>query len=391
MKVVDLRNIFSSGSDTLIEVTDEKIYYAEEKMEEGHNSLFLLEYNRVTRREKILANYILTDPAYVQHFFSFPEDIVIVMERGRSEAWVLRLNKQTGEEKNMAKVGLIGDFMDCTALDENHVIFYTGPNERHGALLKEYKRLTGFDRVVYLYDIDRDEVCYVRDARICTANPGGIFPFSADGECRLLVLQPHGSEEEKQKCYSDFRWLGDHVDDNVWICPLLDFIVSVRAGEACAPLELIFSAGTQGMVRYAGMDAQNLYFRAGYFPTADQRLCAYEKRTGKKFVAAGLTVQEGETPARFSIEPQGGRAYRIAEDGDYYRVNGVWNTAVSALYPKELGDFITCVDDRFIIARYLLADEKDSFEFHSIYDIQTHTQQSFECSCTVQNGTVVLY
>ena len=71
MKVVDLRNIFANCNDQLIEISDNRIYYAEEKNEEGHNSLFLLEYNRITRRERILANYILDRPAFVPHFFSF--------------------------------------------------------------------------------------------------------------------------------------------------------------------------------------------------------------------------------------------------------------------------------------------------------------------------------
>ena len=52
MKVVDLRNIFANCNDQLIEISDNRIYYAEEKNEEGHNSLFLLEYNRITRRER---------------------------------------------------------------------------------------------------------------------------------------------------------------------------------------------------------------------------------------------------------------------------------------------------------------------------------------------------
>ena len=72
MKVVDLRNIFANCNDQLIEISDNRIYYAEEKNEEGHNSLFLLEYNRITRRERILANYILTGPPLCRIFSVFP-------------------------------------------------------------------------------------------------------------------------------------------------------------------------------------------------------------------------------------------------------------------------------------------------------------------------------
>ena len=89
MKVVDLRNIFANCNDQLIEISDNRIYYAEEKNEEGHNSLFLLEYNRITKRERILANYILDRPAFVPHFFSFPDIIFMVLEDGSSHIELL--------------------------------------------------------------------------------------------------------------------------------------------------------------------------------------------------------------------------------------------------------------------------------------------------------------
>ncbi len=54
-------------------------FYAEEKVEEGHNSLFLLEYNRAEQQERIVANYILNDEAYNQHYFAFENDIIVLM------------------------------------------------------------------------------------------------------------------------------------------------------------------------------------------------------------------------------------------------------------------------------------------------------------------------
>ncbi|WP_411677194.1 hypothetical protein [Caproicibacter sp.] len=391
MKVVDLRNLFTSSNVSLIEFDGDKIYYAEEKSEEGHNSLFLLEYNLKTRRERIVANYFLTDPAYVQHFFSFPEDLVIVMESGESTVWILRVDKNTGAEKNMARLNFIGTFAECRALDESHVLLYTSANERHRQLFHEYKRLTGLSRVAYLYDLEEGRYYYARDPRICNGNAGSLLSYDQSGERQLLVLQPHGDEEEKLKCFHNMRWLGDNINDNVWLCPLLDFIVSVKAGEECVPLELILSAGTSGLVRYVGMDDGSLYFRARYFPTGDQRLCAYDKQTGRKSVAATLSLGQDEEDALFSIDPQGGRAYRIAEGDGFCEVTGVLNSKIHAKYPGDLGKFVTCVDDRFIIARYILSDGKDSFEFNSIYDVENETQKSYECRCAVKGGTVVLY
>ena len=64
MKIEDLRNIYTNSRVDLIELGGESIYYAEEKVEEGHNSLFLLEYNRRTKRERVVTNYILNDPLF---------------------------------------------------------------------------------------------------------------------------------------------------------------------------------------------------------------------------------------------------------------------------------------------------------------------------------------
>ena len=54
MVVVDIRNVFAVRNVEIIEINDDFIYYAEEKKEEGHNNLFLLEYNRVSKRERVV-------------------------------------------------------------------------------------------------------------------------------------------------------------------------------------------------------------------------------------------------------------------------------------------------------------------------------------------------
>lgn len=391
MKVVDLRNVFASCNDQLIEISDHLIYYAEEKTEEGHNSLFLLEYNRVTRRERILANYILDKPSLTQHYFSFPNEIIVVLEDGGGKIEILRIDKLTGEETSCVVLSLVGSFSECAALDEGRVVIYTTEDDEHTELFAAYRQLTGYNRVALLFDLDEEAYYYIRDPRICAASACELISYDLDGERQLLVLQPHGDEHEKYKCYRNMRWLGEHVNDNVWLCPLFDFVVSIKAGEARAPMELILSAGTSGLVRYAGMNDEDLYFRVKHFPSNDQRLCAVSKRSGKRRIVAQLNLEENEPDAFFCIDTEDGRAYKISDCGDCIEADGVLNSGLQVQYSKELGDFITCVEDRFIIAKYILADDTDSFTFYSIYDCFTQKQLSFECACEVKSGTVVLY
>ena len=391
MTVVDIRNAVTDSHVELIEISGSTVYYAEEKAEEGHHSLFLLEYDREAKTERVLANCFLSDPTAVLHFFSFATDIIVVMENRESFARILRFDKQTGQEKNAEELHFVGNFADCKALDESRVLFFTEENELHRHLFEEYKKASGFERIAYLYDLEESRYYYVRDKRICNLNTEKLIPFDVAGERMLLVLEPYGSEAEKEKCYHNQRWLGDTVSDNVWLCPLLDFVVAVKADETHLPLELLLSAGTQGLVRYAGQDENSLYFRAQYYPNNDQRVCAVDKLSGKKTVAAELNLQEGEEPAAFFIEPDSARIYRVTEHEESYEIHGILNSAVHGRYSKELGQFVACVEDRFLVAKYVISDETDSFVFYSIYDLETKQQQSFECSCAVQEDTVVLY
>lgn len=391
MTVVDIRNLLTDSNVELIEISDTTIYYAEEKNEEGHNSLFFLEYNRVTHTERIVANYFLSNPTFVQHFFAFPNEIVVVMENSESLVWILRIDKKAGVEKNLAQIHFIGNFADCAALDESHIILYASENEEHKKLFKEYKRLTGFDRVAYLYDLDDEEYYYVKDARICNSTSQTLITFDVNGERQLLVLQPYGDEKEKEKCYQNIRWFGDNVSDNIWSCPLIDFIVAIKAAQNELPLQILLNAGTNGLVRYAGMDEYNMYFRVRHFPRNDQRICAVSKATVKKAVVAELNLTDDEQAASFCIDTQAAKVYRVTDHEDTYEITGVLNTEAQIQYSKELGDFVACIEDRFVVARYIISDERDSFEFNSIFDSKTGEQKSYECRCAVKDKTVVLY
>lgn len=391
MTVVDIRNIVTDSSVEIISISPSTIYYAEEKNEEGHRSLFILEYNRETRRERIIANYFLTRPSFVQHYFDFSGEILVVMENGGSTVWLLSIDKQTGEEKALEEIHFVGGFFGCKALDEHHVIFYTQENEQHREMFQEYRKVTGFSRVACLYDIPEHKYVYIRDPRICNLAPEDLITYDVGGETQLLILQPYGSEEEKEHCYRNRRWLGDGVEDVAWLCTLLDFVVGVKTGESHLPLERVLSAGTDGLLRFAGMDDYNLYFRAKYFPTSDQRICAVSKATVRKAVVADLNLKQDEGPASFYIDLDAAQAFRVEELEDGYHITGALNSAVDAFYTKELGDFVCCIQDRFIVARYVMSEDNDTFTFHSIFDCKTGKQQSYECQCAVKGSTVVLY
>ncbi len=389
MTVIDIRNLMANSAIELVEVGDETIYYAEEKLEEGLNSLFLLSYDRAARREHIVANYILSDPSYRRHCFAFPQDLLLVMENGGGTAWILRLEKETGREKNFALLRLPGSFAGCLALDAGHLLFYAGPDGDPGGLFAEYQRLTGYRHAVCLYDIENGWYYYVKDARVCNGAAGQVLPCALGGEDCLQFLDPCCPEAEKERLFLEGNPSGRESCDRIWKCTLADFLACAKASRAEFPLELLFHAGTRGMVRYACADDENLYFFAEYFPRRDRRICALDRATGQKTIAAVL--EDSPPGSSLFFDRAAGKIYRLWEEGGARHVQGVLHSSVDASYNSEWGDFVSCVEDRFLLLRYILSDEKDSFEFHSIYDCESGEQQSYERRCAVRGDTVVLY
>ena len=387
MKIVDLRSTLVTCNDRLIEISGEHIYYAEEKNMEGHQNLFLLAYNREEHSERVLADYRVTRPDYVMHYFPFEDHILVVMEDGGSEAWLLKLDKHTGKEQRLVQAHFAGSFVDCCALDADHVVLYAKASRRDASLFREYRRHTGFTQAACLYDLEKDCCWSIQDPRICAG--ARLLPFSGGGERKLLVTQPYGTEEEKRKAYRDRRWVGEHIEDRVWLCTVDEFTEAVEQERPAAPMVRILQSGTDGMVRFAGEDSDSLYFRALYFPTDDQHILSVSKHTGKKQDAAQLNLSPEEADARF-LSDNGHFLKLTATENDKVHVKGILNSTIDATYSRELGELISCMDDRYLIFRDTMSDETDSIIFYSIYDIKTGKTQEFEGSCAIQENVLVL-
>lgn len=390
MVVVDIRNFFTIRNVELIEINYDTIYYAEEKNEEGHNNLFVLEYNRETRRERIIANYSLDDPTFVQHLFSFEEEIILLLENSGGVVWVFRLNKRTGEETAREKLNCIGDFCGCAAVDSRHLILFTEQNEECRDLFLEYKKVTGLNRIAYLHDIDEGEKYFIKDERVCRHTGECIHPYQASRGAMLLLCDPYGDEAFKRRCYDQQRWISAPINDSLWVMERRVFLEEIKGGAPQLSMKCIAAAGIEGMARYIGMDAGSVYFRATHFPSGRATICTYDKEDGRIKAAAELPAEEcGEC----RVTPSPPKAFFLKDTGHGISVKGLLGSAIDQSYDKKLGDFLGCVEDRFIITRKVMTDELGhySFEYTTIFDTKKGTEESFECKGRISGNTLVLY
>lgn len=393
MTVVDIRNFFTVRNVELIEVNPDFIYYSEEKNEEGHNNLFLLEYDRKYRRERIIVNYSLDDPTFRYHVFAFENSLVLILENGGGTVWVIRVDKNTGEETASSQLNCIGKFADCFALNENNVLIYTEETEDFAGLFRQYSEITGCSRIAYLHDIEKERKYFIKDSRLCSFVSSNMKFYTLNKKKYLLFLDPYASEEEKAHCFRNARWLTGEVRDNIWCCELSALLTAVKEGEEDLPLQIMVSAGTDGMARYIGMDEKYVYFRLHHFPSGAEKICCCNKKTYEKTVAAELDLSEQKEGAHYYFDIGGAKVYHIEELEYTYWVEGVLNSRVRTSYAKKLGSFFGCVEERFILATNLLTGEGDQFayDFTSIYDMRTETEESFEGKCHVEGNTLVIY
>lgn len=72
------------------------------------------------------------------------------------------------------------------------------------------------------------------------------------------------------------------------------------------------------------------------------------------------------------MDVQGCKVYRITEGEETCLVKGIVNSGVQGEYQKQLGEFVSCVEDRFLITRKVMTDSQGNYEFeyHSICDIK---------------------
>lgn len=391
MTVVDIRNIFSKRNIEIFEVSRSFIYYAEEKNDGSSNELFILEYNRATRRERLITNYTLEDPTFVEHIFSFSGSIVIILENGGNSLWLIEIDKKTGSEINRRKVVCTGAFRSCCTLDEDHILIYMGPDEENSEMFRQYKEMTGNDTLCYLYDLRTNTKTFVKNRLIAKLSGAGIRIMDVHGIKNVILLDPFADEEIKKGYYDEQRWINADIRDNIWLCDLNDLIRELEQGSEEITKKCIASADIKALARYMGIAGDKMYFRAKEFRTGNEKLCSYDVFTNSLRVECDLALPEDENTV-YIIEEDPFTVFTVSTGKDETIVRGVVNSTAGLRYKSDLGGFVTCIENRYAIATRAYYDEEN--ELHSectVYDSENGMSETYECSCYIKNNTLVIY
>lgn len=391
MTIIDIRDIFSPKNVDLLEVTDNYLYYTEEKSEQGHNNLFFLKYDRKSKEETVLANYSLADPTFVQHIYTFEKSIILLLENGGPDVWLVKLQKSTGKEIQTSKLETYGPLESCYALSERYIVIYT---KRGGSVKSDDRSRNGYiePKFMHLYDIEEKTSFRVLDERLCCLNENSILTYSdSNNEKQALILSPFGDEFFKEQCYKKSRFISDQMFDKIWSCPFDTLIADIKRGTNKVKLLPLASADNDGLVRFTGMDNNNIYYRTKNFRNSEECIYACNKNTLENQLIVNIVYDAPKT--YYHINKDDAKIYKVSECEGICNVDGVVDTCVHVSYNYILGEFVGCIDERFIVTKKTITDKDGNFKFQYTYIIDTKnkTHEGFECKSVLKGNTVVLY
>ncbi len=391
MTVIDIRNIFSDRHIELVDVNPSYIYYAEEKNEEGHNNLFLLEYNRKTRKERLVTNYSLEDPTFMEHIFAFEKTMILILENGSNSLWVIEIDKKSGGEINRRKVVCTGAFKECMAIDENHLLIYMAPDSANAEVFEKYKEITGCDCLCYLYNLRTNKKYFVKAPMIARLGCDNIKLINLKGERYLVLLDPFADESIKENYYREQRWINADIRDNIWLCKAEELENDLEEGYDSFTKKCIASADIKALVRYMGSDGGVIYFRAKEFRSGTEKICSYDIAAGTLSIEATLDTSDAGTV--YLVEEKPFKTFAVGSAGTKYLIKGIVNSEAEVIYDNSIGSFMTCIENRYIVtSRSIFSEESQTTHtYYYIYDAQQDKYENYECNCRVKGNTLVLY
>ncbi len=386
MNVIDLRDKFYKRRIDIIGITDNSIYYAEENS--NGESISIYKYDSYRNKEKIIAEYSQNALDFIQHYYLCGNSIIILFENSENSAWVIKINKNSGEEYFKRKIHLIGRFFECVPLTDNEFIIYTKSDDEHKDLFKQCVEITGSEIMANLYDLDSGFRYFIKDFKTARLIENGAYSFkNAKSEETLLLCDPYCGETEKEEMIRTFNErlseIPEDIRDNIWTISKEKLIVSIKSGSDKIRMRRVAGAGVEGTVRFESINEKNIVFRAKVYRTQVEQYLEMSVLNGRVKPVCRL-ARSGKV--RYYTDKVSGKIYMMKNLGDRICVEGAVGSEAKMIMPENMGEILACIDDRYIIASRISDVERTA-----IYDSRLKITDTFQAKSKIYKDIVVLY
>lgn len=387
MTVVDIRDELYKRQIEIVEVTEEHIYYAEEKNVEDIDAIYLLDYNCVEEQEKVMAYFTFDDSSYIQHYYASENSIIILFENDSSKIWIVKIDKATGSEVLRKSVPLVGKFSSCVMIDDNNLVIYTKADEESKGLFNRCLETTDSETIANLYDLERGYRYFIKDFRTARLLDEDMHRFTdSKGREYMLLCDPFSDETSKEAYAGEAKKIDKDVRDNIWSISKKRFLDGVKAGKEQLELKRIASAGIDGMVRFECISGDSIVFRAKKFSTGQETFCAMSTVSGKVVPVSAVKKRSGKV--KYFTDNGSGKIYRLVAEDNLITLEGEVNSNAQITVPHSIGRIEGCIDDRFVVADNSSREEEPVL---SLYDSRLNTLDTFQAHGKTKGKVLVLF
>ncbi len=380
LTVIDLRDDMYKRRIDVIEIDDGVIYYAEELKTRGSDSVCIYGYSFEENAEQLMSCFVFDDSGYYQHYYMGKNSIIVLFENSGSTVWVVKIDKQTGDEVYRKRIPLIGSFSDCAAIDDDNILIYTKADKEHMDMFNRCLEATNCSLIANLYDLGRNERFFVRDFETAMLVRNNMQTFTANGEEWLLLNDSFGNSKEKQRIVQKLGVSDDELEESIRVISKNAFLSGIRKKESDTKPRKIVTAGSKGSVQLECVCGDNILMRARSFVHDAESYCSVPKFGGK---ITNILDINGET---FFTDSDEGKIYTLSDVGDETELVGRINSDVHLSYPNNIGRLIKCIDDRFVIG-----ETKGEKEFITVYDSELDLKDVYQASGMIKGSVLVLY
>lgn len=368
MTVIDLRELLSKRDVKILSVDSDCIYYTERFSVNNADTIYFYSYDLFENSERLISYVTLKESASKPYFFVTERSIIAVFGDSLSRVLIVRLDKRTKGESFNKAVPIIGTFSSCVMLDDNNIIIYSTSNPAYKDVFDRCFEETGSDIMANMYDLDHSYRYFLRDFRTASLIKNGMRIFT---DCR-----------DKQRVLLG----GDETCEKIYQISLNDLADGIRSGCERIRLKCIASAGDKGLVSLEYAGTRGIVFSAMSHKTDEGWFVGMSPSGGNVRLLRPKKRKDGIS--RYFTDEQSNSIFYMTPDGERISVRGEIGSHAKLSYPFDIGQFIGCTDDRYILADGT-SDEGSSALV--VYDSERGTKERYDARFSVERGNVVVY
>lgn len=365
MLVVDLRNINNPRDIEIIGSTEKSIYYYTEQLKDQRLYLKIFEYNIAENVEHLVITYKIDNPRFVVHLSLLEDYIFLISEDNKSNVWVSKIDIHSGKELSCGKVKCRGNYLGYKVLSSEALLISTETKD----IASELSNEKSF-KLFYLYKTEDCSTVSINNELFHGCDIRNIYPFK-DNEGYSLIFSK-----------SSF---------NTGLCDTVERVSVDSLLDDSFNTESILDNKGANSLRIVGEDNENIYILFSDHSDSEETIYSHNKLKNETSLALKLNPISNNF-SKYHLTQNQFKINRISLTPVNTTISGIYNCYISANFSPKYGEFIDCIENRFIICQNTLNEGSEIIdEYITIYDYILKTEEYFKAKCFISGNNLFLY